>query len=102
MKGSNILAFLGGAIVGGALALLLAPQSGEKTREQIRDFIDEEVDNAKDFAGRAVHKARGAVGRGMSQARGVVDDVKDYVDREEKKLARAVDRKLANIEKAVK
>ncbi|MCM1032380.1 MAG: YtxH domain-containing protein [Odoribacter sp.] len=42
MKGLNIaLAALGGAIVGAAAALLLAPQEGKRTRSQIREFIRE-------------------------------------------------------------
>lgn len=36
----NILyAFLGGAIVGGAAALLLAPEKGETTRRRIRECL---------------------------------------------------------------
>ena len=36
MKGSHVAAFLIGAIAGGVAALLYAPQSGKKTRKQIR------------------------------------------------------------------
>ena len=43
MKGSNILAFIGGAIVGGAIALLFAPKSDEEIREEIKDFLDKEM-----------------------------------------------------------
>lgn len=35
-----LAAFLGGAIVGGALGLLLAPESGEETRKKVVDFLD--------------------------------------------------------------
>ncbi len=41
MKGSNVAAFLIGALAGGITALLYAPQSGKKTRQQVREFIDE-------------------------------------------------------------
>lgn len=34
--GKTILAFLAGAVAGAAAALLLAPESGTKTRERIR------------------------------------------------------------------
>ncbi|MCH5216566.1 MAG: YtxH domain-containing protein [Muribaculaceae bacterium] len=50
---SVLSAFIGGAIVGGAVALLFAPESGEQLRERIKqtlkkkglDFSDVELDD---------------------------------------------------------
>lgn len=42
------LAAVGGAVVGAAAAVLLAPQSGARTRAQIRRFIREKFPNACD------------------------------------------------------
>lgn len=38
----ELLAFLGGAAVGAAVAILLAPEKGSVTRERIKDFVDTE------------------------------------------------------------
>ena len=53
MKGSNVLAFLGGVLVGGIAALLMAPQSGEETRGQIKDMADEGYNSARRRYGEA-------------------------------------------------
>ncbi len=44
MKDSGLGSFLAGVVIGGligaALGLILAPQTGEELREQIDDFVD--------------------------------------------------------------
>ncbi len=50
-KGVIVLfSFLIGGLVGAGLALLLAPQSGKKTRRQIVDLADDVKDYASDYA----------------------------------------------------
>lgn len=50
-QGTTILvSFLIGGIVGAGLALLLAPQSGRKTRKQIADMAEEVLDYTSDYA----------------------------------------------------
>ena len=48
--GTLILSFLGGATVGAAAALLLAPRSGEATRRRIKDVVTESGQRIKDVA----------------------------------------------------
>ncbi|MGC2061703.1 MAG: YtxH domain-containing protein [Thermodesulfovibrionales bacterium] len=45
-----LASFLIGGIVGAGLALLLAPQSGRKTRAQIRDMAEDASEYASDYA----------------------------------------------------
>jgi gas vesicle protein len=40
----ELFGFLGGLLIGAAVALLLAPESGEKTRKKIKKFVDDEKD----------------------------------------------------------
>jgi gas vesicle protein len=41
LTGSFISGLLTGAVIGGAIALLFAPQSGEETREKLKGKFDE-------------------------------------------------------------
>ena len=41
MKSDNLLAFVGGAILGAVAAILLAPDSGTNTRAKIKEKADE-------------------------------------------------------------
>jgi len=48
MRGQSFFAFLGGVVVGGVVALLLAPESGEKTRRRIGKFVADKKDQLSD------------------------------------------------------
>ena len=49
MKGLNLaLAAVGGALVGAAAAILLAPEKGTETRRKIREFVKDKCPFAKD------------------------------------------------------
>ena len=41
MKASQLITFLGGAFLGAIIALLLAPESGDDTREKIKSKLEE-------------------------------------------------------------
>lgn len=47
MKGDTLLAFIGGAIVGAAAAILFAPDNGTETRKKIKETFDKEYQNFK-------------------------------------------------------
>jgi len=50
--------FLTGAAIGAGLALLFAPQSGEETRKQIKDFSEKLGGEVKDGVEKVSEKAK--------------------------------------------
>ncbi len=58
------LAFVGGGLVGAAMALLLAPQSGRESREQLRGSTRQAKEKAHELADRATQVLDQAVGKG--------------------------------------
>ena len=44
-----VLSFLIGAAVGGGIALLIAPQSGERTRRQLKRMAGDMKENVEDY-----------------------------------------------------
>jgi gas vesicle protein len=46
MKSHTLFTFLGGMMVGSAIALLTSPKSGAELRESIRDRIDRRAEHA--------------------------------------------------------
>lgn len=73
-----LMAFLGGAVAGVAIALLTAPQSGRETRETLKEWGRE----ARDRAGRLPHAMREASSRGTHAAREAFADSMREHDRE--------------------
>lgn len=68
MKDSGFGSFLAGVIIGGligaALGLILAPQTGEELREQVGDFVDgkrAEWDEAIEEGRAAAEQARAGI-----------------------------------------
>jgi gas vesicle protein len=83
MSAKNVwIAFGLGVSAGAAVALLYAPQSGEKTRRQLKRNIDEGVDYLEDAAGylreQAEYLSREAQ-KAIKRTKGQVGDVVDKV-----------------------
>ncbi len=51
-----LFSFLAGGLVGAGVALLLAPQSGKKTRKQMREFADDVKEQAVEYAEKVKEK----------------------------------------------
>lgn len=48
MKTDSLFTFLGGVLVGAAVAILFAPDSGDETRKKIKETFDKEYQSLKD------------------------------------------------------
>ena len=48
ITGTVVISFLVGGLVGAGVALLMAPQSGTETRENIKDLADDAKDKIRD------------------------------------------------------
>jgi gas vesicle protein len=59
-----VLAFLTGTALGAVAALLLAPRTGEESRELLRGYARRAEDNLHDLAGRAGEVFEDVVGEG--------------------------------------
>ena len=55
------IGLLAGVIIGGAIALLYAPQTGKETRQLIKDKATEVVDTVKEAASEAGRRGQAAV-----------------------------------------
>ncbi len=74
------LAFVGGGLVGAAMALLLAPQSGRESREQVRGYARRAEENVHELAGKTTDFMDQAVDRG-----------REFVQEKKSVLTEAVD-----------
>jgi gas vesicle protein len=73
------LAFLAGGLVGAAVALLLAPQSGRESQEQLRRYARRAEDTVHELADKAT--------QALDQA---VDKGREYVEEKKSILTEAV------------
>ena len=62
--GGAVLAFLSGAAIGAIAALLLAPQSGRTTREQLKGYARKAEDALREAASEAGQRVEEAVNEG--------------------------------------
>jgi gas vesicle protein len=58
-----MLAFMAGAAVGAVAALLLAPQSGAESREQLRGYARRAEESLRDVADKATEAVDQAIGK---------------------------------------
>jgi gas vesicle protein len=75
--GSLLSGFLIGGMIGAAVALLAAPQSGSETRAVIGDKASELKDRAVDVASDTRDRAAKVIATARDQATGAINKTKD-------------------------
>ena len=104
-SGVAVLSFLAGALVGAAVSLLVAPQSGRETRdmitgygEEIRDKVthipDEFKDGFKEYTGSAFDRGKEMIERGkemIERGTTMAEQGKDYLDDKKEALSAAIE-----------
>lgn len=71
----TFFAFVTGAAVGAAVALLLAPEKGEVTRRKIRNAVEDGVDCVTDTARDLGKQAKASVEKIKKEAKEAIDEV---------------------------
>ena len=85
--GRMVTIFLVGLGIGGAAALLLAPQSGEETREWITDAADKKVKFLRRKGRQSIEQLQDAVTAGSEHVSKILKSSKDALDTVSAKLS---------------
>jgi len=89
--GAFISGFVIGGLVGAAVALLFAPQSGEETRTLIHDKGIELKDHAEDLIDDTRARAEELAKEAKTKAEGLQKRGQELFDEQKKKVTKAVD-----------
>jgi gas vesicle protein len=73
--GSVAFAFLAGAIIGAGAALLLAPQTGIKTRTMLKDYAEQAEDEVRE----KVKEAKSALDSAIEQGKQFINEKKSVL-----------------------
>jgi gas vesicle protein len=86
-----VVSFLIGAMVGGGIALLTAPKSGKKTREQLKRMAEDAKDKAEDYYDEMKDKAAEATGKVQGYCQEAKRTVDSTVDAAKKTFQKATE-----------
>jgi gas vesicle protein len=80
--GSFITGLLAGAVIGGVIALLYAPQSGKETREKLRqkfNDLEKELETLKVKAGEKSQKVKSDIAARLAEIQKEIDNLSKAV-----------------------
>lgn len=100
--GAFLVGFVLGGLVGAAVALLLAPQSGEETRKYISDKSIELKTTAGETAQQARERAEAAAAEARVRAEEFSKAAKERADEIKKRGQEVLEQQKSKIEKVIK
>jgi gas vesicle protein len=95
-------AFLFGAAIGGAIALLYAPKSGKETRKDISDEINNYVKKAGDVKKKLIDKAKELSHDMVEQTEKVRSDVRNFREGKYAGTAEKIEGEITRLRGAIK
>lgn len=89
--GKGFLSFITGCLVGAGIALLYAPQSGERTREEIREKAERTIIKAQKIEEEIKDSLNQLVGDIRSKVNLLVEEGKDVAEDKKRDLLAAIE-----------
>jgi gas vesicle protein len=97
--GDSILALLAGAAIGVGIGILFAPDKGSKTREKIKDSLDDLKDQAKSKFGSFEEEAKEKFSQSKEDLKETVDNLLSKSSYKAEEAISFLEEKLAELKK---
>ncbi|MFN3967418.1 YtxH domain-containing protein [Flavobacterium sp.] len=97
--GDSILALLAGAAIGVGIGILFAPDKGSKTREKIKDSLDDLKDQAKSKFGSFEEEAKEKFSQSKDELKETVENLLSKSSYKAEEAISFLEEKLAELKK---
>ncbi|MFN3752769.1 YtxH domain-containing protein [Flavobacterium sp.] len=98
-NGDSILALLAGAAIGVGIGILFAPDKGSKTREKIKDSLDDLKDQAKSKFGSFEEEAKEKFSQSKDELKETVENLLSKSSYKAEEAISFLEEKLAELKK---
>ena len=98
-NGNSILALLAGAAIGVGLGILFAPDKGSKTREKIKDNLDDLKEEAKSKINSIEEEAKEKFSKSKEELKDTVDELLSNSSYKAEEAISFLEEKLADLKK---